>query len=168
MAIPARVQLELWIAGVVVVVDQAVKALVRSRFELHESVEVIPGLVNLTRVHNYGAAFGFMNGTDFPFKTAVLSIVATIALSMLMLYGARLPAEQRLAGIGLALIVGGAAGNLIDRLQSGFVIDFVDVYWQGWHFWAFNVADACITIGVCLMILDLLEIGRSRRVSRAV
>src|SRR4030095_1083687 len=110
MAIHARVQLELWIAGVVVVVDQAVKALVRSRFELHESVEVIPGLVNLTRVHNYGAAFGFMNGTDFPFKTAVLSIVATIALSMLMLYGARLPAEQRLAGIGLALIVGGAAG----------------------------------------------------------
>jgi signal peptidase II len=168
MALSARLKVELWIAALVVVVDQVVKAIVRSRFELHESVEVIPGFFNLTRVHNYGAAFGFMNGTDFPFKTALLSAVAAIALSTLMVYGARLPAEHRLAGFGLALIVGGAAGNLIDRLQSGFVIDFVDVYWRGWHFWAFNVADASITIGVCLMILDLMEIGRSRRVSRAV
>ena len=168
MGVPLRAQLELWITGIVVVLDQAVKAFVRSRFELHESIEVIPGFFNLTRVHNYGAAFGFMNATDFPFKTAILSIVAAVALSTMMVYGARLPPEQRLAGIGLALIVGGAAGNLIDRIQSGFVIDFVDVYWRDWHFWAFNVADAAITVGVCLMILDLLEIGRSPRVSRAV
>lgn len=168
MALSPRVQFELWIAGIVVALDQAVKAVVRGRFELHESIAIIPGFFNLTRVHNYGAAFGFMNGTDFPFKTAVLSIVAALALSTMMVYGARLPAEQRLAGVGLALIVGGAAGNLIDRLQAGFVIDFVDVYWRDWHFWAFNVADASITIGVCLMILDLMEIGRSPRVSRAV
>ena len=168
MALSPRVRLELWIAGVIVALDQAVKVLVRSRFELHESLEIIPGLFNLTRVHNYGAAFGFMNGTDFPFKTALLSVVAALALSTMMVYGARLPAEQRLAGVGLALIVGGAAGNLIDRLQAGFVVDFVDVYWRDWHFWAFNVADASITIGVCLMILDLMEIGRSPRVSRAV
>jgi len=80
MVISRRLQLELWIAGAIVALDQATKALVRSRFELHDSLEIIPGLFNLTRVHNYGAAFGLMNAADFPFKTVVLSIVATVAL----------------------------------------------------------------------------------------
>ena len=162
-----RLQVELSIAAAVVVLDQIVKAVVRSTFELHESVIVIPSFFNLTRVHNYGAAFGLMNAAEFPFKTVVLSIVATLALGALSWYGATLPAEQRLARLGLALIIGGAAGNLIDRLRSGYVVDFVDLYWRGWHFWAFNVADAAITVGVSLMILDLLQIGR-HRVSRAV
>ena len=162
-----RLQLEIWIALAIVVLDQATKAAVRFSFDLHESVEVIPSFFNLTRVHNYGAAFGFMNAADFPFKPVVLSIVAAFALGTLTWYGATLPADQRLARIGLAFIVGGAAGNLIDRIASGFVVDFVDLYWRDWHFWAFNVADAAITVGVSLMILDLLKIGRSR-VSRAV
>jgi signal peptidase II len=162
-----RFQVELSIAAAVVVLDQVVKAIVRSTFELHESVVVIPSFFNLTRVHNYGAAFGLMNAAEFPFKTVVLSIVATLALGALSWYGATLPAEQRLARLGLAFIIGGAAGNLIDRLRSGYVVDFVDLYWRDWHFWAFNVADAAITVGVSLMILDLLQIGR-HRVSRAV
>jgi len=162
-----RLKVEIWIAAVIVVLDQAAKAVVRSRFGLHQSVEVIPGFFNLTRVHNYGAAFGLMNAADFPLKTVLLSIIAAAALAALTWHGATLPAEQRLARAGLALIVGGAAGNLIDRLRSGYVVDFVDLYWQGWHFWAFNVADAAITVGVSLMILDLLQIGR-RRVSRTV
>ena len=160
-------RLELSLAAVVVLIDQVVKILVRSSFGLHDSVEVIPGFFNLTRVHNFGAAFGLMNAADFPFKTAVLSIVAALALSALAWYGASLPADQRLARVGLALVVGGAAGNLIDRIADGYVLDFFDFYWNGWHFWAFNVADAAITVGVSLMILDLLQIGR-RRVSRAV
>ncbi len=167
MAILRRLQLELWISGLIVVFDQAAKALVRSRFELHDSVEIIPGFFNLTRVHNYGAAFGLMNAAEFPFKTALLSIVAAAALLALTLYAATLPAEQRLARVGLGLIVGGAAGNLIDRLGAGYVVDFVDVYWRGWHFWAFNVADAAITIGVAFMILDLLDM-RTHRVPRTV
>jgi signal peptidase II len=162
-----RLQLELSIAAAVVVIDQIVKAVVRSRFELHDSLEVIPSFFNLTRVHNFGAAFGLMNAADFPFKTVVLSVVAALALAALAWYGATLPAEQRLARFGLALIVGGAAGNLIDRIGSGYVIDFFDFYWRDWHFWAFNVADAAITVGVSLMILDLLQIGR-HRVSRTV
>ena len=162
-----RLRLELAIAGLIVALDQAAKVVVRSRLELHEAVEVIPGVFNLARVHNYGAAFGLMNAVEFPFKTVLLSMVAAVALGALMWYGATLPAAQRLARVGLALIVGGAAGNLIDRLRSGYVVDFVDVYWRGWHFWAFNVADAAITVGVSLMILDLLDIGR-HRVSRAV
>ena len=167
MIISRRLQLELWIAGAVVALDQAAKALVRSRFELHDSLEVIPGFFNLTRVHNYGAAFGLLNAADFPFKTVLLSIVAAVALLALTVYASTLPVEQFLARIGLALIVGGAAGNLIDRLGAGYVVDFVDVYWGDWHFWAFNVADAAITVGVAFMILDLLDI-RIRRVPRTV
>jgi signal peptidase II len=166
-ALPRRLQLDLWISGLIVVLDQAAKALVRSRFELHESVVVIPDFFSLTRVHNYGAAFGLMNAADFPFKTALLSIVAAVALSALTLYAATLPVEQRVARVGLAMIVGGAAGNLIDRLGAGYVVDFVDLYWRDWHFWAFNVADAAITIGVAFMILDLLDM-RTRRVPRTV
>ena len=167
MPLPAPLRVELWVAGAVVALDQAAKVVVRAALDLHESVEVIQGFFNLTRVHNYGAAFGLMNAVDFPFKTALLALVAAAALTALAWYGATLPAHQRLARGGLALVVGGAAGNLVDRLGSGYVVDFVDVYWRGWHFWAFNVADAAITVGVSLMILDMLEIGR-RRVSRTV
>jgi signal peptidase II len=108
-----------------------------------------------------------MNATDFPFKTLILACVAIGALAALAMYAATLPANQWLARIGLALILGGAAGNLIDRITEGYVVDFVDLYWSGWHFWAFNVADASITVGVALMILDLLGAG-SRHVSRVV
>ena len=167
MAISRRLRLELSLSVLIVVLDQAVKALIRSRFVLHESLEVISGFFNITRVHNYGVAFGLMNTVEFPFKTALLSIVAASALSALMLYAATLPVEQRLARVGLRLIVGGAAGNLIDRLSAGYVIDFVDLYWRSWHFWAFNVADAAITIGVAFMLLDLLDM-RTRRVPRTV
>ena len=160
-------QRELSIALVVVIVDQAVKALIRQRLPLNESVTVIPGFFDLTRVHNFGTAFGFMNGTNFPFKTVLLAAVAVAALVGLAMYAASLPTEQWLARFGLSLILGGAAGNLIDRVTEGYVVDFVDLYYAGWHFWAFNVADAAITVGVALMILDLLGLG-ARDVSRAV
>ena len=160
-------QRDLWIAFVVVVLDQAVKAVVRRQIALNESVTVIPGFFDLTRVHNTGTAFGFMNATDFPFKTIVLACVAVAALTALAMYSASLPLDQWLARTGLSLILGGAAGNLIDRIADGYVVDFVDLYWSGWHFWAFNVADASITVGVALMILDLMGAG-SRHVSRAV
>ena len=149
------------------VLDQFVKAIVRREIALNESITVIPGFFDLTRVHNTGTAFGFMNATDFPFKTVILACVAIGALAALAMYAATLPASQWLARIGLALILGGAAGNLIDRIREGYVVDFVDLYWSGWHFWAFNVADASITVGVALMILDLLGTG-SRHVSRVV
>jgi signal peptidase II len=160
-------QRDLWIAAFVVVLDQAVKAVVRRQIALNESITVVPGFFDLTRVHNTGTAFGFMNATDFPFKTVVLACVAIAALAALAMYGASLPHNQWLARTGLALILGGAAGNLIDRVTEGYVVDFFDLYWSGWHFWAFNVADASITTGVALMILDLMGAG-SRHVSRAV
>ena len=155
------------ISALIVVLDQATKALVRSHFELHQSLDVVPGVFSLTRVHNYGAAFGLMNSTEFPFKTTLLSIVAASALLALVLYAGTLPLGQRLARGGLGLIAGGAAGNLIDRVSAGYVVDFVDLYWGSWYFWAFNVADAAITTGVTLMIWDILDV-RARRVPGTV
>lgn len=157
---------EIWIAVAIALLDQVTKAVVRQRFELHESVTVVPAFFSLTRVHNTGAAFGMLNDVDFPFKSVVLVLVATAALAGVAFYAAMLPPAQRLARIGLAFILGGAAGNLVDRTTLGYVVDFFDFYWRGWHFWAFNVADAAITVGVCLMILDLLGLGS--RVSRTV
>lgn len=153
-------KLELYIAGVVVILDQITKALIRPALSLHESMVVIPGYVDLTRVHNTGAAFGMLNAVDFPFKPVVLSLVALLALGGVAWYAATVPLEDRLARIGIAGVLGGAIGNLIDRAKDGYVLDFVDAYWNGWHFWAFNVADAAITIGVIFMILDILGVGR--------
>jgi signal peptidase II len=161
------IRVQLLVAVAVVVLDQIVKAMVRSRLMLHESVTVIPGFFDLTRVHNTGAAYGFLNGVDFPFKTALLACVATAALIGLTLYALKLDRSQLLTRAGLTLIIGGAAGNLIDRVAAGYVLDFVDLYRGDWHFWAFNVADSAITIGVALMILELLGLGRTRA-SRAV
>lgn len=143
------------IAAVVVLLDQATKAMVRNRFELHESVTVIPGFFDLTRVHNTGAAFGFLDPVDFPYKTLALTLFALAALVGLAVYSATLDASQKLTRLGLAFVIGGAAGNLIDRVTAGYVLDFVDLYRGSWHFWAFNIADVAINIGVGLMILDL-------------
>ena len=150
-----------WILVVaIVVVDQITKVLVRRRLELHDSITLVPDLLAFTRVHNTGAAFGMFNAMDFPGKTLVLTAVAALALLGVAWYSASIPTTDRLARYGVACILGGAIGNLIDRATAGYVLDFVDASWQGWHFWAFNVADAAITIGVILMILDLVGLGR--------
>ena len=151
---------ELWIAAAIVVMDQATKALVKARLPLHDSVTVIPGFFDLTHVRNTGAAFGMLNSMQFAYKPAVMVVVALVALGAVASYALTLPQTQRIARYGLALILGGAAGNLIDRATLGYVVDFVDVYWRGVHFWAFNVADSAITVGVVLMLLDVLGVGR--------
>jgi signal peptidase II len=151
----------------VVALDQLVKWQVREHLPYGGSVQVIAGFFDLTRVHNTGAAFGMLDPVDFPFKAIVMPLVGAAALAGLAIYAATLDAAQWLSRVGLTFVVAGAAGNLIDRLAFGYVLDFVDVYWRGWHFWAFNVADASITLGVALMILDLLGAGR-HRVSRTV
>ena len=153
-------KLEIIVAVSVVVLDQITKALVRPALALHESVQVIPGFLDLTRVHNTGAAFGMLNAVDFPLKTVVLSLVAFIALGGVAWYAVTVPLADRLARVGVAGVLGGAIGNLIDRASSGYVLDFVDAYIGAWHFWAFNVADAAITVGVIFMILDMLGLGR--------
>lgn len=144
---------------VVVVADQITKFMVRRSIAVHDSVPVLPGFLDFTHVRNTGAAFGMLNAIDFPFKTVVIALVATAALAGVAFYARTLSQGQWLARIGLSLIIGGAAGNLIDRLAIGSVVDFVDVYWRNYHFWVFNVADSAITVGVTLMIVDMLWTG---------
>jgi signal peptidase II len=166
VAAPAR-RLEIWLPMLIIALDQLAKALVRALLPLHDSVTVVPGLVDFTHVRNSGAAFGILNGVDFPFKAILIAIIATGALIGVGMYAASLAHHQLVARLGLALIIGGAAGNLIDRVAAGSVVDFVDVYWRGYHFWAFNVADSAISIGVAIMILDMLGVG-DRHVSKTV
>ena len=149
--------LELTVVAAVAALDQLTKFLVIRELPLLETIAVIPGLLNLTHVRNSGVAFGFLNSADFAFKPVVMAVFALAALVGVGLYAAQLPQDHRWARAGLALIIGGAAGNLVDRARQGYVVDFVDAYFRGWHFWAFNVADAAITIGVAVLILDLLR-----------
>ena len=153
----AERRLELLIVAAVVALDQLTKAMVRNALALHDSVEVIPGFLSLTRVHNTGAAFGMLNGVDFAFKAVVMSIVALLALAGVGWYALSVPRSDVLARAGIAGVVGGAIGNLIDRAGAGYVLDFVDAYWNGWHFWAFNVADAAISVGVGLLVIDIFR-----------
>ena len=157
---PTRL-LEFVLPMLIVVVDQATKAMVRASVPVHDSVTIIPGLLDITHALNSGAAFGILNGADFPFKTVIIAVIATAALVGVGVYAASLSHHQLVARIGLALIIGGAGGNLIDRVLTGSVVDFVDVYWRTHHFWAFNVADSAISIGVTMLILDMLKIGRA-------
>jgi signal peptidase II len=151
--------LEIGLPVLVVALDQVTKAMVRAGVPLHGSVTVIPGFMDFTHVRNTGAAFGLLNSAEFPLKAAVMTLISVGALVAIAVYSASLAREQLVARIGLALIIGGAAGNLIDRVTIGSVVDFVDVYWRSYHFWAFNVADSAITVGAGLMILDLFGVG---------
>ena len=142
----------------VIAIDQLTKAMVRATLPLHTSVTFVPGFIDFTHVRNTGAAFGFLNAAEFPLKTVFIPAIALGAIVWVAVYAAGLGRHQFLARLGLAFILGGAAGNLLDRVIVGSVVDFVDVYWRTYHFWAFNVADSAITVGVAIMILDMLGV----------
>ena len=152
--------LYLWISALVVVLDQATKALVDRLMGLHETRDVIDGLLRLTYVRNRGAAFGVLSDAELPYQPWLFAAVGLVALFAIGTYAWRLPTSSRLPRLGLAFIIGGALGNLIDRVRLGYVIDFVDVYWRTHHWPAFNVADSCISIGVTLLVLDMLHVPR--------
>ncbi|SEA41332.1 signal peptidase II [Lonsdalea quercina] len=142
----------LWLALVVLVVDLGSKQWVMTHFQLGESLPLIP-FFNLTYAHNPGAAFSFLADKDGwqRWFFAVIALAITAALLVLMY---RSSASQKLNNIAYAMIIGGAVGNLTDRLVHGYVIDFVDFYINDWHYPIFNIADAGICIGALLIVLE--------------
>ena len=156
---PARALLPwLGIALAVIVVDQLTKSLVLDAFRLHDSQVVTP-FFNLVRVHNTGAAFSFLAGAT-GWQRWFFVVLGTVA-AVFIVWMLRRHGGQRLFGWALALILGGALGNVIDRLLHGYVIDFIQVHYRNAYFPAFNVADSAITVGAVLLVLD--ELRRMRR-----
>lgn len=151
-----------WLSVLVVALDQASKAFVLHALAGGAAVGVTPFL-NFVLAFNTGAAFSFLHnagGWQY-FLFVGIALVVSVAI-VAMLY--RLKPSDRWVAIALALILGGALGNLIDRLRFGFVVDFIDVYYRSWHWYTFNLADAAITIGAAMLLLDTFgAAGRRER-----
>ena len=142
------------LAVLIVVLDQLTKQWVSSSFSYGESLELLPFL-NLTLVHNMGAAFSFLSDAG-GWQRWFFAIVSLIVSVVLIFWLSRLPARQYLLATALALVLGGAIGNLWDRVFIGYVVDFIDVFYQKHHWPAFNIADTSITVGAILLILESL------------
>jgi len=147
----------LWLSVAVIALDQATKFLVLRLLELYQRVEILP-VLNFTRLHNTGAAFSLLAGADGWQRWFFIGL-AFVVSTILIIWIFRLPRGDKLLSMALALILGGAIGNVIDRIVYGHVIDFIQVHWQDAYFPAFNVADSAITIGAGLLILDALRGG---------
>ena len=148
------------IALAIIVLDQVTKLVIQKTMVLYTSHPVIPDFFNIVHVLNRGAAFGFLNAIDFPHKWLVVTIAAVVALVAIAVYAGRYAGGTLLARAGLAMVLAGAVGNLVDRARLGYVVDFVDAHYAGWHFWAFNVADSAITVGAAALILDIIRTPR--------
>ena len=146
----------IWPALLVVVLDQLSKLLVILFLRVHESVPVIDGFFSLVHVRNRGMAFGFMSRSHADFAFWFLVAASIIAIGVLLFWFFRLKDGDNRITLGLSLILGGAVGNLIDRLRFREVVDFLDVFWGPYHWPAFNVADAAITVGTFLVAITLI------------
>jgi len=147
----------LLLMAAIVLLDQGTKELVARSLDLHEYVPIVDGLLSLSHVRNRGAAFGLLSDWDVPYQSVLLAVLSLCALVAIAFYFLRLPATARLPRLALALVLGGAVGNLIDRARLGYVVDFVHVYWRRYQWPDFNVADSAITVGVALLVLDILR-----------
>lgn len=151
----------------VLVADQWSKWLVERHLPLHQPKEIIPGLLNLTHVQNTGVAFGMFAANGNSRGTLILTVLGMVALTVVGIYFWRTSIRDRLMLTSLALILGGAVGNLMDRVATGSVTDFIDAYVGTYHWHTFNVADSAITIGICLMALEIILAGRKSSVSES-
>lgn len=151
---PTRYGLWLLLAGLIIGLDQLTKHLAIQYLELYRPNEVLSWF-NLTLAHNTGAAFSFLAGGS-GWQRWFLTVVAVVICGVLLIWLWRLPHRARLLPTALSLVIGGAIGNLIDRIRFGYVIDFIDVHYADWHWPAFNLADSAIVIGVILLLIDSL------------
>ena len=144
------------LAVLVVILDQATKLLVVDKVPVYGSLEVIPGLFNLTHIYNTGGAFGFLAGKSSLFRHLFFLTASVIAMAMIVYLYIQTPEDYFFLRCGLAMILGGALGNVIDRIRLGKVVDFLDLYVKGLHWPSFNIADSAITLGILVFIYHLL------------
>lgn len=148
----------LWLSGIIIIVDQLTKQLAVNYLELLSPKPILP-FFNLTLVYNKGIAFNFFSRAGF-WEELFLILAVLIACSLILYFFIRISSERHLLASSLAIILGGALGNVIDRLHYGYVVDFLDFHIGHWHWPAFNVADTAITIGALLLIIDILRTHR--------
>ena len=141
----------------IVIADQLTKFMVDRTMPLHYSIPVIDGFFNLTYIRNTGAAFGILAGSHEAIRLPVLVVFSLVAIGFILVLLKRLPSHETGLITALAFILGGAIGNLIDRVAYGEVIDFLDFYWSGYHWPAFNLADSFITVGVLIIAYYLIR-----------
>jgi signal peptidase II len=160
----------LWLAlvsGLIIALDQLTKYLVCSLMPLHSRVELLHGFLDLVHIRNTGIAFGLLKGFGAQFKTVALLIICGVTLALFAFICSQIARGRTLQNIGFALILGGACGNLIDRLRIGEVIDFIDAHWRWTYHWpAFNVADSAITVGIILILFCELILHRPKAEKR--
>ena len=145
----------IWLSVAVLVLDQATKLLAANLLTLHQPLPIFPGF-NLMLAYNTGAAFSFLADAGGWQRWFFLTL-GTLVSASLVVWMSRLQAEQRRLAVALALILGGAVGNIIDRAWFGQVVDFIQLYYQQWYWPAFNIADSAISIGAALLIMDSLR-----------
>jgi signal peptidase II len=141
----------------VLILDQITKALVHNLMELHQSIEIVDNFVHLTYLRNTGAAFGFLAGDRSIPRMVVFILISGVAIGCIVYLLKNLRPGRNTVTLSLSLILGGAIGNLIDRLRMGEVIDFIDLHWHHIHWPAFNIADSAITIGVILLLFQMIR-----------
>jgi signal peptidase II len=147
----------LFLVAATLVLDRWTKSLIQSRFDLNESATVIDGFFNITYVRNTGVAFGIFSSISSPAKSLLLSVFTAFAAIIVITYSVRSPVRNRILQIALALILGGALGNLYDRLAYKYVVDFLEFYVGTYHWPSFNIADSAISIGVALLALEIIR-----------
>ncbi|MBT0585779.1 signal peptidase II [Alteromonas oceanisediminis] len=144
----------LWLTLIVVILDQWTKYAVVDAMQLYESIQ-LTGFFNLTYVHNYGAAFSFLHDAG-GWQRWFFTVIGAVVSALILYWLRQTSREQVRLPVAFCLILGGAIGNVYDRLAHGYVIDFLDFYYQQWHWPAFNVADSAIFVGAALLIIDMI------------
>jgi len=156
MMLSPKITLIGMVAGAVLILDQATKALIIKHLPLGGSIPVVPGVFDLTHVHNPGGAFGFLSGMSAEVRSLLFVAVSLLAAGLILYFYWQTPVRQRFLAVGLSLLFGGAVGNLVDRIRFGIVVDFLDLYAGELHWPAFNVADSAITVGVFIFAYHIL------------
>lgn len=145
-----------FISGSVILLDQITKILILKNLPLYHSITILPGVFNLTHIHNPGGAFGFMAHQDSSVRNFLFLFLSSLAICFVFYFYKSSYRTHAFLASGFALILGGAIGNMIDRIRIGKVVDFLDFYIRNYHWPAFNIADSAITIGIAIFIFHLL------------